>query len=184
MLHIQRRLRRDKPNSFQKVEFQGPKVKWFQPTSLLELTSCFARNPDARLVSGCTSEEFRPEQPGFVKCSVIQISRLKELHSFEVYDNHVCIGAGLTVTDIERHLTETVSKLPGMNFIFVYDKWMYFFATTCKLANDMVLFYDFFCYSTTRLEMSIYKFNPQHFTTFWIISDKKCCCITNKTLYN
>lgn len=89
-------------------------MKWFQPTSLLELTSCFARNPDARLVSGCTSEEFRPDQPGFLKCSVIQISRLKELHSFEVYDNHVCIGAGLTVTEIDKHLTETVSKLPGL----------------------------------------------------------------------
>lgn len=87
-------------------------MKWFQPTSLLELTTVFARNPDARLVSGCTSEEFRPEQPGFRKCSVIQISRLKELHSFEVYDNHVCIGAGLSVTEVENHLSATVEKLP------------------------------------------------------------------------
>ncbi|CAL8083327.1 unnamed protein product [Orchesella dallaii] len=109
---LMRRLRKDKPHSFQNVEFQGPKVKWFQPTSLLELTSCFARNPDARLVSGCTSEEFRPEQPGFLKCSVIQISRLKELHSYEVYDNHICIGAGLSVAEIERHLNSTLEKLP------------------------------------------------------------------------
>lgn len=93
-------------------------MKWLQPSSLLELTSCFSRNPDARLVSGCTSEEFRPDQPGFLKCSVIQISRLKELHSFEVYDNHVCIGAGLTVTEIDKHLTEHVGKLPGHSQIY------------------------------------------------------------------
>lgn len=104
----------DKPRSFENVQFQGPKVLWLRPSSLIELSTCLQKHPEAKIVSGCTSEDNHPQKVYFDKVVFVQINWLKELHSFEVYENHVCIGGGLTVAEVKQHLLEAVKTLPGL----------------------------------------------------------------------
>jgi xanthine dehydrogenase iron-sulfur cluster and FAD-binding subunit A len=70
-------------------------------------------HPEAELVSGCTSEDFHPNQVFLKKTVIVQINWLKDLHSFEVYDNHVCIGGGMTIADVKLNLHAAAADLPG-----------------------------------------------------------------------
>lgn len=103
-----------KPNSFQNVEFIGQKIHWMRPTNLIQLSSFLRKYPEAKLVSGCTSIDNHPQRVHFEKEAIIQIDWLKELHSFEIYENHICVGGGVTVAQLKKHLHEAMMTLPCM----------------------------------------------------------------------
>jgi xanthine dehydrogenase iron-sulfur cluster and FAD-binding subunit A len=71
---------------------------------------------EANLVSGCTSNEYHPLKVHLTKQVIIQIDWMKELHSFEVYENHICVGGGLTISQLKVHLHHAIKTLPGIKF--------------------------------------------------------------------
>ena len=97
------------------MEFIGPQTTWLRPNSLLQLLTWVKRHPEAQLVSACTSTEHHPRTKSFSmkKEVIIQIDWLKELHSFEVYDNHICVGGGVTVAHLKQSLHSILASLPS-----------------------------------------------------------------------
>ncbi|XP_035705200.1 xanthine dehydrogenase/oxidase isoform X2 [Folsomia candida] len=107
-----KKLFREKPHSFVGVEFVGHKLTWIRPQSLIELSSHLKKHPAAKIVSGCTSTEYHPQRVSLLKEIIVQIDWLKELHSFEIYENHICIGGGLVIAQLKHHLHHAMQALP------------------------------------------------------------------------
>lgn len=114
LLSLQKKLFQEKPNSFLNVEFIGHKVHWIRPNSLIQLSSSLKKHPEANLVSGCTSTDYHPQRIHLKKEVIIQIDWMKELHSFEIYENHICVGGGITIAQLKQHLHVAIKTMPGI----------------------------------------------------------------------
>jgi xanthine dehydrogenase small subunit len=72
---------------------------YLAPNSLRELLASRAAHPDAQIVAGCTDIGLWVTKMHMQFAKVLDVTRAKELRRIERYDNHVAIGAAVTLTD-------------------------------------------------------------------------------------
>ena len=83
-----------------------------RPADLAEALSYLGDHPDAVLVAGSTDWGVDVNLKGRRAGAVVAIDRLPELRGFSVTDTEVRIGAALTLSEIERRLVSSGSRLP------------------------------------------------------------------------
>jgi xanthine dehydrogenase small subunit len=84
---------------------------FYRPADLREALDLFAENPDARLVAGSTDWGVELNIRHSRAALTIGIDRLLELRQFVVGKDGIDIGAGLTLSEIERALAGRVPLL-------------------------------------------------------------------------
>ncbi|WP_067434239.1 xanthine dehydrogenase small subunit [Nocardioides jensenii] len=85
-----------------------------RPTDLTEALGLLAENPEAQVVAGCTDFGVEVNIRGVRAPYVVAVDRLPELREFSFGDDEVVIGAGLTLSEIERMLEGRVPLLAEM----------------------------------------------------------------------
>jgi xanthine dehydrogenase small subunit len=82
-----------------------------RPTDLVEAVALLAERPDALLLAGSTDVGVDVNLKGARPPLLVAVDRLPELRALEVGDGEVRIGAGLTLTEVERRLAGRVPLL-------------------------------------------------------------------------
>lgn len=72
---------------------------YLDPTTLPELLALRAANPQAQIVAGCTDVGLWVTKMHLQFGRVLDVTRVQELRRVERYENHVAIGAAVTLTD-------------------------------------------------------------------------------------
>jgi xanthine dehydrogenase small subunit len=72
---------------------------YLAPDSLRDLLAARAAHPDAQIVAGCTDVGLWVTKMHMQFAKVLDVTRAEELRRIERYDNHVAIGAAVTLTD-------------------------------------------------------------------------------------
>jgi xanthine dehydrogenase small subunit len=72
---------------------------YLDPRSLAELLALRAAHPDAQVVAGCTDVGLWVTKMHMQFPRVLDVTRVQELRQVERYDNHVAIGAAVTLTE-------------------------------------------------------------------------------------
>jgi xanthine dehydrogenase iron-sulfur cluster and FAD-binding subunit A len=108
-----------KARKSQELEFVGNGIVWLSPRSKLELAQLLEDYPEAKIVSGCTSEKIRSvpntvTSPNDIDIVFIDVTSLAELREVKITDTHVCLGAALTISEMETEILNLMETLPGM----------------------------------------------------------------------
>ena len=72
---------------------------WLAPTTLAELLARRAAHPQAQIVAGCTDVGLWVTKMHMQFAQVLDVTRVQELRRVEAYENHVAIGAAVTLAD-------------------------------------------------------------------------------------
>lgn len=86
-------------------------AEFVRPATLAEALDLLVERPDAQVVAGSTDWGVEVNIRGVRAPLVVAVDRLAELRGFSVADDHVEIGAALTLTEIERRLAGGVPLL-------------------------------------------------------------------------
>jgi xanthine dehydrogenase small subunit len=86
-------------------------AEFVRPSGLAETVQLLAEHPEATLVAGSTDIGVEVNLRGSRPALVVAIDRLPELRALEIDDDEILIGAGLTLTEIERMLDGRVPVL-------------------------------------------------------------------------
>jgi xanthine dehydrogenase small subunit len=86
-------------------------ARFVRPTSLDHALDLIARTPEATLVAGSTDLGVELNLHGSRPPVIVAVDRLDELRGLEVGEDRVCLGAALTLTEIERGLGGVVPLL-------------------------------------------------------------------------
>jgi len=78
--------------------------RFVRPISLDDLFRCLAEAPAATLIAGGTDVMVGVTQKGDRHPMLVSLAALPELRAFEVTDDAIVLGAGLTLTEVEEHL--------------------------------------------------------------------------------
>ena len=104
--------RRDQaPPTPRATRVTGVDAEFVRPRDLAETLELLAERPDAVLVAGSTDWGVEVNIRGVRAPYVVAIDRLAELRDLEVTDDHIRLGAALTLTEIERRLDGLVPLL-------------------------------------------------------------------------
>jgi len=72
---------------------------YLDPRSVPELLALRARHPQAQVVAGCTDVGLWVTKMHMQFPAVLDVTRVEELRRVESYENHIAIGAAVTLTD-------------------------------------------------------------------------------------
>ncbi len=72
---------------------------YLTPTTLAALLAARARHPQAQIVAGCTDVGLWVTKMHMQFGQVLDVTGVRELRRVERYDNHIAIGAAITLTD-------------------------------------------------------------------------------------
>jgi xanthine dehydrogenase small subunit len=72
---------------------------YLTPHSLPALLAARAAHPDAQIVAGCTDVGLWVTKMHMRFAKVLDVTRTRELRRIECYDNHIAIGAAVTLAD-------------------------------------------------------------------------------------
>jgi xanthine dehydrogenase small subunit len=86
-------------------------VRFVRPATLAEAVDYLREHPDTVIVAGCTDWGVEANLRGARAPSVLAVDRLPELRELTVGADHIEIGAGLSLTEIERGLAGRVRLL-------------------------------------------------------------------------
>src|SRR3954454_2307015 len=82
-----------------KGEFAVVASAYLSPQTLQELLAARAAHPDAQIVAGCTDVGLWVTKMHMQFDKILDVTRAEELGRVEHYDNHIAIGAAVTLTD-------------------------------------------------------------------------------------
>lgn len=86
------------------VEPSGEEQRCFMPTSLEQLVACYLRYPQARLLAGGTDLMLDMAQAVAAPPPTIALEQVEKLRNAYTDNNHIHLGAGLTITQCEQRL--------------------------------------------------------------------------------
>lgn len=99
------------PPPLQHAEVTGEDARFVRPLDLAELVALVAGEPDAVLVAGSTDWGVEVNLRGRRAPLTVAVDRVPELRTFAVAEDHIEIGAALSLTEIERRLAGRVPLL-------------------------------------------------------------------------
>jgi xanthine dehydrogenase small subunit len=88
--------------------------RFARPTDLADALALLAEHPDGMVVAGCTDWGVEVNIRGMRAPFVIAVDRLTELRTFAVTEDHVELGAALTLSEAERLLEGRVPLLDAL----------------------------------------------------------------------
>jgi xanthine dehydrogenase small subunit len=87
-------------------------ARFVRPTSLAEAFTVMADEPEAVVVAGSTDWGVDVNLRGRRAAVLLAVDRLQELRGWTLSDTELRIGAGLTLTELERRLSSSGDPLP------------------------------------------------------------------------
>jgi len=105
---------RQEPPGTTYTELSGDGARFVRPADLPALLHLLAEEPDAVLVAGSTDHGVEVNLRGARPPLTVAVDRLEELRGFTLADDHVELGAALSLTEIERRLAGRLPLISQM----------------------------------------------------------------------
>jgi xanthine dehydrogenase small subunit len=102
---------------YEEVGITGDTARFFKPVSLESALRFRGENPDSLIVSGATDLGVQRNKGTRRFSVVMSCAALRELQGIEITPRGLCIGAGATLTDLER---VTATHLPELSRSLTY----------------------------------------------------------------
>ena len=93
------------------IEINTNDYVFYQPVTLKEALKLKNENPDTKILAGGTDLHVMCNKRDFSLKKILYVSNLKELKSIEVRDNHITIGAAVTLSEFEQSVSEYYTDL-------------------------------------------------------------------------
>src|SRR5690606_30775983 len=90
------------------LRYESGERRFFRPTSLDDALTIAARHPEAKIVSGGTDLVVEINQRHARFDTILSLEAVSELRAIDERDDAIEIGAGVTLSEIEQRLGESV----------------------------------------------------------------------------
>ncbi|XP_025104164.1 xanthine dehydrogenase/oxidase-like [Pomacea canaliculata] len=94
------------------LQFVGPRVTWYRPTSLAELLEIKRKNPNCKIVVGNTEIGIETRFKKQLYPVLVSTTHVKELNCIEQVDEGIKVGASVTLAALDNALKDAITSLP------------------------------------------------------------------------
>ncbi|GES61739.1 xanthine dehydrogenase [Aspergillus terreus] len=122
------------PPSLQKHEFRplvfgNKKKKWYRPATLQQLLEIKSVQPAAKIIGGSTETQIEVKFKAMRYSDSVYVGDIPELRQYAFHDDHLEIGANVSLTDLESICDEAVERFGpsrGQPFSAIKKQLRYF----------------------------------------------------------
>lgn len=114
---------------YRPLAFGNKKKKWYRPVTLQQLLEIKNAFPDAKLIGGSTETQIEIKFKAMVYDPSVYIGDIPELRQYSFKDNHLEIGANVSLTDLEWICDEALERYgpaQGQPFVAIKKQLRYF----------------------------------------------------------
>ncbi|OQO09124.1 Xanthine dehydrogenase [Cryoendolithus antarcticus] len=118
-----------KKHDFRPLAFGNKRKRWFRPTRLDQLLELKAAYPSAKLIGGSTETQIEVKFKAMSYTHSVYMGDIVELRQYEFKDDHLEVGANITLTDLEdlsKQAVERYGAHAGQPFQAIYHQLRYF----------------------------------------------------------
>ncbi|KAK4166188.1 molybdopterin binding aldehyde oxidase/xanthine dehydrogenase [Cladorrhinum sp. PSN259] len=118
-----------KKHDFKPLAFGNKRKKWFRPVTLDQLLEIKNAFPQAKIIGGSTETQIEIKFKALQYPVSVFVGDIAELRQYEFKEDHVEVGANITLTDLENVSLEAVKhygEKKGQIFTAIHKQLKYF----------------------------------------------------------
>ncbi|KAL2840748.1 Molybdopterin-binding domain of aldehyde dehydrogenase-domain-containing protein [Aspergillus pseudodeflectus] len=111
------------------LAFGNKRKKWYRPVTVQQLLEIKSIHPDAKLIGGSTETQIEIKFKQMRYGASVYLGDLAELRQFSFHDDHLEIGANISLTDLESVCDQAVERygpIRGQPFVAIKKQLRYF----------------------------------------------------------
>ncbi|KAI2882529.1 hypothetical protein CBS76997_8527 [Aspergillus niger] len=116
-------------HEFRPLVLGNKKKKWYRPVTLEQLLEIKAVHPDAKIIGGSTETQIEVKFKAMRYSASVYVGDIPELRQYSLKDDHLEIGANVSLTDLESICDEALERygpLRGQPFNAIKKQLRYF----------------------------------------------------------
>lgn len=116
-------------HGFRPLVVGNKRKKWYRPVTLEQLLQIKSIHPEAKLVGGSTETQIEIKFKAMLYAVSVYVGDIPELRQFTFHDDHLEIGANVSLTDLEGICDQAVEKygpIRGQPFKAIKKQLLYF----------------------------------------------------------
>ncbi|KAE8132359.1 Molybdopterin-binding domain of aldehyde dehydrogenase-domain-containing protein [Aspergillus pseudotamarii] len=116
-------------HEFRPLVFGNKRKRWYRPVSLQQLLEIKHVHPDAKVIGGSTETQIETKFKAMRYSASVYVGDIPELRQFSFQDNHLEIGANVSLTDLESICDEALQRygpVRGQPFTAIKKQLRYF----------------------------------------------------------
>ncbi|PYH34622.1 putative xanthine dehydrogenase HxA [Aspergillus neoniger CBS 115656] len=116
-------------HEFRPLVLGNKKKKWYRPVTLEQLLEIKAVHPDAKIIGGSTETQIEVKFKAMRYIASVYVGDIPELRQYSLKDDHLEIGANVSLTDLESICDEALERygpLRGQPFNAIKKQLRYF----------------------------------------------------------
>ncbi|EAW10559.1 putative xanthine dehydrogenase HxA [Aspergillus clavatus NRRL 1] len=116
-------------HDFRPVAFGNKKKKWYRPVTLQQLLEIKSVHPTSKIIGGSTETQIEVKFKAMKYNASIYVGDIPELRQYTLKDDHLELGANVSLTDLETICDEAVEKygpVQGQPFKAIKKQLRYF----------------------------------------------------------
>ncbi|KXX73654.1 Xanthine dehydrogenase [Madurella mycetomatis] len=118
-----------KKHELKPLAFGNRRKRWFRPVTLEQLLEIKAAHPTAKIIGGSTETQIEIKFKALQYPISVYVGDIPELRQYQLNEDHLEIGANITLTDLENVCQEAVNhygETRGQIFSAIYKQIKYF----------------------------------------------------------
>ncbi|KAJ6161151.1 FAD-binding type 2 [Penicillium chermesinum] len=97
-------------HEFRPLAYGNKKKKWYRPVTVDQLLQIKSIHPEAKLIGGSTETQIEIKFKAMRYSASVYVGDIPELRQFAFHDDHLEIGANVSLTDLESICEQAVEK--------------------------------------------------------------------------
>ncbi|KAE8320871.1 Molybdopterin-binding domain of aldehyde dehydrogenase-domain-containing protein [Aspergillus sergii] len=116
-------------HEFRPLVFGNKRKRWYRPVTLQQLLEIKHVHPDAKVIGGSTETQIETKFKAMRYSASVYVGDIPELRQFSLQDEHLEIGANVSLTDLESICDEALERygpVRGQPFTAIKKQLRYF----------------------------------------------------------
>ncbi|KNG81047.1 xanthine dehydrogenase [Aspergillus nomiae NRRL 13137] len=116
-------------HEFRPLVFGNKRKRWYRPVTLQQLLEIKHVHPDAKVIGGSTETQIETKFKAMRYSASVYVGDIPELRQFSFQDDHLEIGANVSLTDLESICDEALERygpVRGQPFTAIKKQLRYF----------------------------------------------------------
>ncbi|KAB8204739.1 Molybdopterin-binding domain of aldehyde dehydrogenase-domain-containing protein [Aspergillus parasiticus] len=116
-------------HEFRPLVFGNKRKRWYRPVTLQQLLEIKHVHPDAKVIGGSTETQIETKFKAMRYSASVYVGDIPELRQFSLQDDHLEIGANVSLTDLESICDEALERygpVRGQPFTAIKKQLRYF----------------------------------------------------------
>ncbi|KAF3911352.1 hypothetical protein ABW20_dc0100059 [Dactylellina cionopaga] len=116
-------------HSFKALAFGNKRKKWYRPATIQQLLEIKSALPSAKIIGGSTETQIEIKFKAMQYSASVYVGDIEELRQYKLEEDHVYIGANITLTDLEmvcREASEHYGATRAQPFAAMLKQLLFF----------------------------------------------------------